>query len=200
MALGDVAPFHRFARWYDRGMWAADPGTLRAGLDRADRPVEVVLDVGGGTGRAARALDGPRPVVVDAARGMLREARGHGLDAVQGDAATLPVRDGRVDAVLVVDALHHMADPAGVFRAARRALRPGGVLVVREFDPTTLRGRGLALAERAVGFDSQFRSPDDLRARLARAGFDAAVVERGFGYTVAGTKPHDDASPTRTNQ
>jgi demethylmenaquinone methyltransferase/2-methoxy-6-polyprenyl-1,4-benzoquinol methylase len=188
MALGDVAPFHRFARVYDLGMWRADPETLGAGLALAERSVETVLDVGGGTGRASRALDVPQRVVVDAARGMLREARSHGLATVQGDAATLPVADGSADAVLIVDALHHMADVDGVFVAAHRALAPGGVLVVREFDPTTVRGRGLVLAEHLVGFDSAFWSPDDLAARVAAAGLDATVVERGFGYTVAGVR------------
>jgi demethylmenaquinone methyltransferase/2-methoxy-6-polyprenyl-1,4-benzoquinol methylase len=187
MALGDVSPFHRFARLYDLGMWRADRATLEAGLAVAERPVERVLDVGGGTGRASRALAGYDTVVVDAARGMLREARGKGLATIQGDAATLPVRDEGADAVLVVDALHHMADVDGVLAAARRVLRPGGVLVIREFDPTTLRGRGLVLAERLVGFDSHFYAPDDLRDRLAAAGFEATVVESGFGYTVAGT-------------
>ena len=186
MALGDVAPFHRFARLYDLGMWRADPDRLRAGLALADRPVETLLDVGGGTGRAARALDVERRVVVDAARGMLRRARAHGLATIQGDAAVLPVPDASVDAVLVVDALHHMADVDGVAAAARRALAPGGVLVVREFDPTTLRGRGVVAAERVVGFDSTFWPPADLADRLAGAGLDARVVEKGFGYTVVG--------------
>lgn len=186
MALGDVAPFHRFARVYDLGMWRADRATLEAGFAVADRPVEHVLDVGGGTGRASRALSGHETVVVDAARGMLARARETGLATVQGDAATLPVRDDSADAILVVDALHHMADIDGVFAAAHRALRPGGALVIREFDPTTLRGRGLVLGERIVGFDSQFWPPADLRDRLAAAGFEATVVEDGFGYTVAG--------------
>jgi len=188
MGLGDVTPFHRFARLYDLAMYRADPEPLQIGFDRAEGAVETVLDVGGGTGRASRALSVSRPVVVDAARGMLREARGHGLETVQGDAATLPVADGAADAVVIVDALHHMADVDGVLAAARRALRPGGVVVIREFDPTTLRGRGLVFGERLVGFDSAFYSPADLRERVSRAGFDATVPDRGFGYTVVGRK------------
>ena len=189
MALGDVGVFHRFARGYDLLMYGADPEPFRVGFDLAERPVDCVLDVGGGTGRASRSLSGVRPVVVDAARGMLAQARQHGLSTVQGDAATLPVADESVDAVLVVDALHHMADVDGVVSAAERALRPGGVLVIREFDPTTLRGRGLVVGERVVGFDSHFFSPDDLRERLAAGGLNASVPDRGFGYTVAGVKP-----------
>lgn len=208
MALGDVAPFHRLARLYDLGMWRADPETLATGLARAERPVERVLDVAGGTGRAALALDVPERVVVDAARGMLARARGKGLDAVQADAATLPFADGSADAVLVVDALHHVADVDGVFTAARRVLRPGGVLVVREFDPSTLRGRGLVAAEHLVGFDSTFWPPETLHQRLAAAGFDAGVVESGFGYTVVGVVPRTSpaegaehrASARRANQ
>lgn len=191
MSLGDVGAFHRFARAYDLLMYDADPETLRVGFDRAERPVERVLDVGGGTGRASRSLAGVRSVVVDAARGMVREAREHGLDAVQGDAAGLPVADASVDAVVVVDALHHMADPDRVVAAATRTLRPGGVVVVREFDPTTLRGRGLVAAEHLVGFDSRFYPPEDLRDRLEAAGLRASVPDRGFGYTVAGVKPAD---------
>lgn len=60
-----------------------------------------------------------------------------------------------------------MADPERVFAAARRVLRPGGVLLIREFDPTTLRGRGLVAAEHLVGFDSGFWTPETLRDRLA---------------------------------
>ena len=66
MGGGDVAPFHRFARLYDLCMYSADVGPLERGLALAERPVERVLDVGGGTGRVARALEDYDAVVVDA--------------------------------------------------------------------------------------------------------------------------------------
>ncbi|MEA5408767.1 methyltransferase domain-containing protein [Haloarculaceae archaeon H-GB2-1] len=119
---------------------------------------------------------------------MLEQARSHGLDCVQGDAGTLPVADDSVDAVVVVDALHHMADATAVFEEAHRVLRPGGVLVVREFDPTTVRGRALVAVEHLVGFESRFWAPETLAEQLRDAGLDAAVLESGFGYTVTGTK------------
>lgn len=188
-SIGDVGRFDRFARLYHAVMPAAKAAELAAGLALADRPVERGLDVGGGTGRGASAVEGVDWTVVDAAAGMLREARGAGHRTVRGDAARLPVRDASVDAVMVVDALHHVADQAGALREAARVLRPGGVLVVREFDPGTLLGRALVLAERAVLFDSTFHRPDDLATMVEAAGLRARVPDRGFGYTVAGVKP-----------
>jgi demethylmenaquinone methyltransferase/2-methoxy-6-polyprenyl-1,4-benzoquinol methylase len=163
-------------------------GPLRSGLARADRRVERLLDVAGGPGRASDRLDVPERVVVDAAAGMCRRARTRGREAVIGDAGRLPVATASVDAVLVVDALHHLPDPDRALREAARVLRPGGVLVVREFDPGTLLGRALVAAERVVGFDSTFHRPDALADRVGATGLDAAVLDRGFGYTVAGTK------------
>ncbi|MFB6159737.1 MAG: class I SAM-dependent methyltransferase [Haloferacaceae archaeon] len=185
---GDVRFFDRTAALYDRVMPPVRTTPLRAGLARADRPVERLLDVAGGPGRAAAGLDVPERVVVDAAAGMCRRARAGGLAAVRGDAGRLPVASAAVDAVLVADALHHLPAPDEALREAARVLRPGGVLVVREFDPGTLPGRALVAAERLVGFDSAFLRPDALADRVAAAGLDAAVLDRGFGYTVAGTK------------
>lgn len=182
--MHDVRTFDRLARLYDLAMWPADPGAIERALDAAERPVERVVDVGGGTGRVARALD-REVLVVDAAPGMVRRAAAHG-PAVVGDASRLPLRDGAADAVLVVDALHHFPDAAAAVDEAARALASGGVLAVRDFDPTTLRGRGLVLAERLVGFDSTFRSADDLAELFADAGLDARVLERGFATTVVG--------------
>jgi demethylmenaquinone methyltransferase/2-methoxy-6-polyprenyl-1,4-benzoquinol methylase len=189
--FGDVTAFDRFARPYDLLMPPARRSALHRGLACADRPVRTALDVAGGSGRAARAVEGVEWTVVDAAPGMTRTARGRGLPAVIGDATRLPVADASVDAVVVVDALHHVGSPRAVFSEVKRVLRPGGVLVVREFDPTTLRGRGLVAAERAVGFDSVFWTPDELARLTRQTGLGPTVTERGFGYTVAATRPMD---------
>lgn len=196
---GDVPLFDMMARVYDLGMPAADPDLLDRGLAFADGTVERVLDVGGGTGRASVALRDARAegdavvdvTVVDASLGMLREARDRDLPCVAGDAGQLPVRDGSVDAVTVVDAFHHLPDPAAAVAEAARVLRPGGVLVVREFNPTTVRGRLLVAAEHLVGFDSRFHAPDDLAVLLDEAGLATFHPDEGFGYTVAGVKRGD---------
>ena len=184
---GDVGFFDRIAPLYDLAMPPANGDALAAGFDRATRPIERLLDVGGGSGRAATAVTGPDRLVVDVSQPMLRRAHAvRGLPAVVGDAGRLPVADGAVDAVLIVDAFHHLPAQAAAIDEAARVVAPGGVLVVREFDPTHPLGRLLVAAEHAIGMTSRFRSPDELATALEAGGFDAVVVDRGFGYTVAG--------------
>jgi demethylmenaquinone methyltransferase/2-methoxy-6-polyprenyl-1,4-benzoquinol methylase len=186
---GDVRFFDRIARHYDLWMPSADRGRLAAGLSRASRPVERVVDLAGGTGRATVAVDAPARIVLDVAPGMLwrvpeREAD---LRPVAGDARRLPLADESVDAVTVVDALHHLPNQRAVVDEVRRVLRPGGAFVVVDFDPGHPLGRAVVLGEGLVGLGSIFTGPDDLARFLDRAGFaETAVVERGFVYTVFG--------------
>ena len=187
--LGDVRFFDLVAPLYDRVMPPANGAALAAGLAHATRSIDRLLDVGGGSGRAAAALTGPEITVVDASVGMLGRARGvRDLSAVAGDAGRLPFRDASVDALTIVDAFHHLPDQAAAIREAARVLAPGGALVIREFDPTHPLGRALVAAERAIRMDSRFRTPRDLAAALDDAGFDPRIVDRGFGYTVAGVR------------
>lgn len=188
MAPGDLWFFDRIAPLYDVVMPSASAGTLAAALERADGPVERVLDVGGGTGRAARAIDVPERIVLDASAAMLARVP-EGIGRVRGDARAPPLRSASVDAALIVDAFHHLPEEHRVLDALADVLRPGGVLVIGEFDPSTLRGRGLEAGEHLLTMESQFYTPTELVEALTAAGLDAGVVEPGFGYTVAATKP-----------
>jgi ubiquinone/menaquinone biosynthesis C-methylase UbiE len=181
----DVTAFDAFAPLYDLLMPAADPIALRKGLACADREVERIVEVGGGSGRAAREVGA---AVLDPARGMLERAQAKGLETVQASATDLPLATESVDAVLVVDALHHFPNHDRCLSEIARVLAPGGVLVVREFDRSTRRGHLLELAERLVAFDSTFYTAAELGERIDAAGLDARPVEYGFGMTVVGVK------------
>ncbi len=190
MTPGDLPYFDRMAPVYDVVMPSASMETFRAAFDRADRPIERVLDIGGGTGRAARAIDVPQPVVLDASAVMLARVP-EGIEAVLGDAREPPFKTESIDAALIVDAFHHLPDKQGVLDAIATLLRPGGVLVIAEFDPSTVRGRVLAAGEHLIGMESQFYTPTDLVMALSETGLRTAILESGFGYAVASTKPRE---------
>lgn len=191
--MGDAWFFDWFAPVYDRLMPAADRTAVIDGLERGSIDVETVIDLAGGSGRIARELADEYDVTVfDVSRPMLQQARRHGLDGVRSDATQLSVRDEAIDGIVMADAYHHLSDPAGVLAEGVRVLRPGGVFVVRDFNPATIRGKGIEIGERLLGWPCAFRTPGGLAADLETAGFDAFVLEGGFDYTVVGVKPESD--------
>ena len=211
--LGDVRFFDRLAPLYDLLMPAADQKRLTEGLAHAEGRVDHLLDLGGGSGRATIAVDAPERTVLDISRPMLRRARtrqagetGRRVDAplgpeadavgplgtVQGDAGQMPLADDSVDAAIVVDAFHHMPAQQAVVQEAARVVRPGGVFVVREFDPSHPLGWGLVRAEHAIGMQSNFYTTNELAGLLAEAGFDVTLLDGGFQYTLVGAVPPED--------
>lgn len=99
----------------------------------ADRVVDVGCAYGYGT-VALRLREGkPRWVL-----GVERDPGHAGLAArsypwlplMIADAEALPLPDASADAVVMLDVVEHMADPAAVIAEARRVLRPDGCLVL----------------------------------------------------------------------
>jgi SAM-dependent methyltransferase len=96
-----------------------------------------VLDVGCAFGYGTAALMGrgdSRRIVIGVERDArhLSEARRlfPWLTLVRADAVSLPIGDGAVDAVVMLDLLEHVAEPELVLGEAHRVLRPGGVIIV----------------------------------------------------------------------
>jgi len=110
------------------------------------RPGQRALDVAGGTGDLAAGLArqvGERGLVVltDINAAMLAQGRDRLINAgltanlayVQANAERLPFPDGSFDCITIGFGLRNVTDKDAALAAMRRALKPGGQLLVLEF-------------------------------------------------------------------
>jgi demethylmenaquinone methyltransferase / 2-methoxy-6-polyprenyl-1,4-benzoquinol methylase len=117
------------------------------------RPGQRALDVAGGSGDLAAGLArqvGARGLVVlsDINAAMLARGRDRLIDegfvgnvaCVQADAERLPFADGTFDCITIGFGLRNLTNKAAALTAMRRALRPGGQLLVLEFSRPRVPG------------------------------------------------------------
>ena len=195
---------HRHHRFERADEWAAQfdsperdawqkPDAVLAAL--ALRPDAVVADVGAGTGyfavRLARAAPRGRVYAVDIEPDMVRylgeRATREGLvnlTPVLGEAAD-PRVPADIDAALVVDTYHHIADPTRFFGHLRDRLRPGATLAIVDFKKD-------APAD-APGPPAAMRIADDIvAAHLKKLGLTHVRTDRDalpYQYIVLMTRP-----------
>jgi ubiquinone/menaquinone biosynthesis C-methylase UbiE len=185
--------YDRAAAGYDR-RWArynrASLALLRPWI--AGRGLGRVLDVGCGTGNLAPALaewgaSVDAYVGIDLSPGMLGiagaklGAGGWPGAAVAGSALALPVATASFDTALCASNLHYWPDAGAGLSEIRRVLRPGGRLLLVDWDRAPLRMRAFDLwMRRALHVEYQrMYSGREIRALLHGTGFRVAHEARG---------------------
>lgn len=131
------------ARWYVEN-YGDHPVNRMAVEQAALAPDDAVLDIGCGSGTAARVaaslVPGGRVFGIDPSQAMLRiageqtagdpgESR---IEFREGHAGAVPLLDRSVDVALAVNSLHHWYDPQSDLQEILRVLSPGGRLAIAE--------------------------------------------------------------------
>jgi ubiquinone/menaquinone biosynthesis C-methylase UbiE len=151
-----------------------------------------LLDAGGGTGRVTFPLQPlfREVVVLDLSRAMLKQSRRkHGLEPIQADAGQLPFPGDTFDRILTVDSLHHFAGQQVVICELMRVLKPGGLLIIEEFNISCLPVKLLALVEKVLLMGSHFSTHRRITEMLSACGAASITcTQNHFSLWVVGEK------------
>jgi 2-polyprenyl-3-methyl-5-hydroxy-6-metoxy-1,4-benzoquinol methylase len=144
----------------------------------AEHAGRSVLDLGCGLGGYSRALAerGFDVRALDVAPDYVERARSIGVDAEVYDGERIPLEDGSVETVILLEVVEHLDDPGGLLREARRVAR-GNVLVTT---PNCTQDFGDVPVEFSHMLDvdhRQFFTEESLR-RLLDDVFGSCVVEQ----------------------
>lgn len=142
---GKFRPLHRFNPV--RLAYIRDRLCQHFGRDpRADRPLKdlKILDVGCGGGLLSEPLArlGAEVTGLDAAEQNIKvaalhaEESGLAIDYRHSSVEALAAERARFDAVLNMEVVEHVADPAGFLQASAGLVRPGGVLILATLNRT----------------------------------------------------------------
>jgi ubiquinone/menaquinone biosynthesis C-methylase UbiE len=140
----DVGQFVRHFENESREVFAQREAIVRA-VDL--RPGDVVADVGAGTGLFTRLFASqvaPKGTVyaVDISPAFLRyiaerakrDGRDQAIKTVRNSPDSIELPPRSVDVVFVCDTCHHFENPGAMLASMHRALRPGGRLILVDFD------------------------------------------------------------------
>jgi ubiquinone/menaquinone biosynthesis C-methylase UbiE len=171
-----LAPFDHF---HGRGVLATQE--LVALLE--PRAGEAILDIGSGIGGPARWIAAKHGCTVtgvdltaefcDAARELCAASgMSDRVRVMQGSALAMPVPDAAFDRAYSHNVLMNIADKAGVYREAFRALKPGGRLVLCHLNAGPHGPPEFPVPWAAVPENSFLATDDETRRDLASAGFE----------------------------
>ena len=179
------------------------------------RPGAVVADIGAGQGfftvRLAEAVTpNGRVLAVDISASVLRSLRSRveqeglkNVEVIEGTTADPRLPEAALDAALIVNAYHEMTEHQAMLEHIRRALKPGGRLVIIE--PISKGRREATREEQARQHEI---APEFVQQDARTAGYEVASIEDPFSdhhghgaeFMIVLTRPAiaAGAAPSRT--
>jgi ubiquinone/menaquinone biosynthesis C-methylase UbiE len=156
-------------------------------------PSDVLLDVGGDTGRITEfyARDCKEIVVLEPKHAVVeygRKYRPH-IKFVEGGVENIPLPSERFDKVVTSASFHHFPNQDRGLEEMKRILKTDGKMFIFEIDPNTGRGKRLKICESILHTGAKFYEPLQLRKKIEDHGFEVLSVKpTSLGYFLTAVK------------
>jgi ubiquinone/menaquinone biosynthesis C-methylase UbiE len=167
---------------------------IQAMLEYIDtRPGDILLDVGGNTGKITEAYSKncKEVVVLEPKRSIIEYGRTHrpNIKFVEGGAEDIPLPDKYFDKVVASASFHHFPDQDKGLEEMKRVLKPDGKMIILEIDPNTPRGKRLEFCEAVFHTGAKLYQPTQLREKVREHNLDVlSVNSTPLGYFLTAAK------------
>ncbi len=146
----------------------------------------TLLDVGGGTGRIADAMEKcfRKIIIYDVSHPMIKESKNKkgNIECVCGKVETLALEKNYFDAVIMVDTLHHVEDHQQAILAILNVLKPGGTFILEEPDIRKFPVKLIAVMEKLLLMRSHFLKPEEIIHWIDKNNFTVNLYEEENNY------------------
>ena len=177
--------FRLVARIYDRIIKPRKDIPWRRIICELDSTT-ILLDVGGGTGRIADAMENcfERIVIYDVSLPMIKESNNKNANifGVCGEVENLALKMNYFDAIIMVDTLHHVENHQKAILSILNVLKPGGIFILEEPDIRKFPVKLIAVMEKLLLMRSQFLKPEVVLKWIDTKDFTANLIEEDINY------------------
>lgn len=190
--MKEINDFDKVYKYYDRFMamfnlYKHEEVKAAANIDEHD----VVVDIGGGTGRLAQYICNSckRVYVLDESEKMLSMVKqGENLICIRGNALKTPFEDDSVDIVVLSDVFHHIKEQKDLIVEINRILKYGGKIVLLDFNRKHIKTKLLRAFEFILFGGLFFRTKDEVGNLLEKYFYIEKVYEKGYYFIFVGEK------------
>lgn len=159
-------------------------------------PNDILLDIGGGTGMIVDQIlaeTSCKAYIVEVEQKKLLYAakKRRNINLVNASVDFIPFLYEYFSKVMSIVAFHHFHDQDSALEEIKRVLKPGGLVILNEIDPSTLKGKVTSFAENTLKkMNCKYYSPSQLHEKVkAHAYQEISITHAPIGYFLCARKP-----------